>query len=503
MNIRIPALITLFFIATTPPAARADPVGFGEPVVTTGQQVKVNGNTLRYLAETGRIAIRNVETGEPHGYMFYIAYRLETTGRPRPLAFVWNGGPGSNSALLHFEAAGPRRIQDRRLVDNQETWLTVTDLVFVDPIGTGFSRPVKAEYAEEFYGTAGDVASVTEFVRAWRLLHAAEAAPILLAGESWGAGRAGSVGYALVKRGIPVRALVLISGGAGLNSETGSPVLNGALQTVDRSATALYHHRLPDDLGHSAGEIRSFTERWVRQVYAPALERKDLLSARERSAVIDGLSRFTGMPSELIDRDTLVVTPRAYREGLLFASGKVLDVFDMRLLRRNETESPAEAEHDRRQIITSYLRQELGYGTDLPYVGTESLEQGYAPGGVYPQSVNARWNYATAEVTPEEREAAFQAAVQHGGGPPRLGPPLPSAAEAVMLDPRLRVLVAAGRYDSLNSCAANEETARRLEGDLKNAYRFECYEGGHMMYHDSAARQSLARDIRALAASIQ
>jgi hypothetical protein len=113
--------------------------------------------------------------------------------------------------------------------------------------------------------------------------------------------------------------------------------------------------------------------------------------------------------------------------------------------------------------------------------------------------VNERWNYATAEVTPEEMEAAFQAAVKHGGGPPQLGPPLPSAAEAVGLDPRLKVLVAAGRYDSLNSCAANDEIANHLEGDLKNAYRFECYEGGHMMYRDVAARQKLAQDIRKLA----
>ncbi len=495
--------LTLFIFAHIMPAAAADSAGFGEPVVTTRHEVKVNRKTLRYSAEAGRVAIRSVETGEAHGYMFYIAYRLESPTRPRPLAFIWNGGPGANSALLHFEAAGPRRIEGERLVDNEDTWLTASDLVFVDPIGTGFSRPAKAEYADEFYGTLGDVASVTEFVRAWRLLHAAEATPILLAGESWGAGRAGSVGYALLKQGIPVRALVLLSGGAGLNRDIGSAALNQALRVVDRSATALYHGRLAADLGNSQATILGQAEDWVRGVYAPSLEHIGQLSDSERDAVIAGLSRFTGMPADLIDRESLVIAPRPYREGLLAESGDVLDIFDMRRLRDRQSGEPDDGAAVRRQLITAYLRGDLGYRSDLPYVGVESMEEGYAPGGIYPQSVNERWDYATAEVTPEEREAAFQAAMKNGGGPPQLGAPLPSAAEAVALDPRLEVLVAAGRYDSLNSCAANEETARHLEGDLKNAYHFECYDGGHMMYRDADARQSLARDVRKLAASIQ
>lgn len=493
------ALLALTILVAATQAEAGEAALFGEPVVKTQHQVRINGQTLRYSAETGRVAIRNAETGEPHGYMFYIAYRKASTGQRRPITFVWNGGPGSNSALLHFEAAGPRRLDGDRLVDNQDTWLTATDLVFVDPIGTGFSRPSKPEYAEQFYGTLGDVASVTEFVRAWRLLHAAEAAPILLAGESWGAGRAGSVGYALLKRGIPVRALVLISGGTGLNRETGSAALNRALRTVDRSATALFHSRLPADLGNSAAKTRALAEDWVRKVYAPALEQIDALNDPERDAVVEGLERFSGMPTGLINRESLVIAPRAYREGLLQYSGNVLDIFDMRLLRERQSGQPNSGSASRRQLIMSYLRDDLGYRTDLPYVGIEPLEEAYAAGGTYPPSVNARWNYATAEVTPEEMEAAFQAAVKHGGGPPQLGPPLPSAAEAVVLDPRLVVLVAAGRFDSLNSCAANDEIAAQLEGDLKNAYAFKCYEGGHMMYRDEQARTDLARDLRELA----
>jgi carboxypeptidase C (cathepsin A) len=502
-NLRSGGLIALILattVVTVSPATRAaEPAAFGGPVQVSQHQLRIDGKVLHYTAETGRVPIRDVETGEPHGYMFFIAYRADPTGGPRPVTFVWNGGPGANSALLHFEAAGPKRLDDKGLVENQDSWLTATDLVFVDPIGTGFSRPAKPEYADEFYGTVGDVASVAEFVRAWRILHDVEHLPVILAGESWGAGRAASVGYALLQRGIPVRALLLISGGTGLNRDIGSVALEQALRAVDRSATALFHGRLPEELGRSPTAIRGATEAWVRDAYAPALERIDRLSDPERDEVIAGLARFTGMPAELVDRDTLMVAPRPYREGLLQDSGKVLDVFDMRLVREPGNVVTADAETDRGQIITAYLRHDLGYATDLPYLGTESMQQGYAPGGVYPLSVNERWDYATAKVTPEEMEAAIQAAVKHGGGPPQLGPPLPSAAEAVELDPRLRVLVAAGRYDSLNSCAANDEIARHLEGVLKDAYTFACYEGGHMVYRDEQARAQLAHDLRKLA----
>jgi hypothetical protein len=273
--------------------------------------------------------------------------------------------------------------------------------------------------------------------------------------------------------------------------------LRQALRAVDRLAVARHYDLLVDDAGDATTQA---AQTWAREVYAPALEYPELLSAAQRDDLIADLSRFTGMPVDLIDRDTLVVTPRAYREGLLQSSGSVLDVFDMRLLREAPDSATDENREQRRQRILSYLRQDLGYRTDLPYLDIEPMQSGYAPGGKYPESVGMRWNYATAEVTPEEMEAAIQAAIKHGGGPPQIGPPLPSAAETVELDPRIRVLVAAGLYDSLNSCAANDEIARQLEGVLKQAYQFACYSGGHMMYRDELARQQLARDIREMTA---
>ncbi|MGB8010064.1 MAG: hypothetical protein WCF68_00505 [Terriglobales bacterium] len=476
------AILVLYSL---PAAARDD----DEPVVTR-QQAHIAGQLLHYTAEAGRIAIRDVETGEPHGYMFYIAYRMPSLSAPRPITFVWNGGPGADSSCLHFSVVGPKLAEGARLVDNPDSWLPATDLVLVDPIGTGFSRPAKAEYGSDFYGTVGDVDSVTEFIRAWRLLHGAEGAPIFLAGESWGAGRAAHVGYALEKRGIAVSGLVLISGGWALNKDYGSAQLQSALRVVDMASTALYYGKAAPDLGKDLGAVRQAAEKWVRETYAPALSRSEKLSDAERSAVVAQLSRFTGLPKEQIDPKTLTISPRQFRTGLLKDQNREPYMFDMRL-----TTPPGNSDA---VAILRYFRHDLGYNTSLPYIGLEEMSQGFAPGGTYPEPVNARWNYATAKLTPEEVKAAIEEASSKGDGPPRLGPPLPGTEEALALNPRMKVLVAAGMYDSFLPCASGAEIDRQLPPNLHQVVTFKCYVGGHAMYKDAATRAEFSRDVKAL-----
>ncbi|HLT92581.1 MAG TPA: hypothetical protein VKZ85_16730 [Woeseiaceae bacterium] len=478
------AAIAAVLIALVPTAASALP----EAPVLTRHEIRVDGRRLRYSAEAGRLAIRDVASGEARGHVFYVAYRVDSAERPRPLTFVWNGGPGAPATLLHFEVAGPKRLEDGRLVDNADTWLTATDLVFVDPVGTGFSRPARAEYADEFYGTLGDVASITEFVRAWRLLHDATDAPVFLAGESWGAGRAANVGYALLERGIPVAGLVLISGGAGLQTPAEVRPLVAALRVAHLAATGSWHGRTAPELGRDPEALVEAAARWVRDTYAPALARRHELTAEHRERIARELARYTGMPAERIDRETLEIPPRLYREALLADEGRTLGVFDMRL-----TE---EAEPRSRDAILRYLRHELGFRTALPYIGIEEWTDGYAPGGEYPRPVNARWNYATAPVTEEEMAAAIAEAVRTGAGPPRLGPPLPGTAEAVALAPDLRVLVAQGMYDSLANCPGSRALAEHLPAELARAMSFRCYVGGHMMYRDAETRSTFSRDVR-------
>jgi carboxypeptidase C (cathepsin A) len=473
-------------LATTSPALA---LPAAETPVITRHSLSLASGPLAYIAETGRIAIRDAETGQPRGWMFYIAYRVPTQGPPRPLAFVWNGGPGATSATLHFEVAGPKRGEGGALVDNAETWLTHADLVFVDPIGTGFSRPARAEDGALFYGTIGDVASVTEFVRSWRLLHGAEVQPLYLIGESWGAGRAASVGAALLKRGVRVDGLGLISGGTGL-SRLGEDEPVSHLRVAGWAATAFHHGRLAPDVGRTSEAVRAAAERWAREIYGPALTRLDHVAPTEREAVAKGLARFTAVPAAKIDRKTLALTPRQFRTELV--PGKTLNVFDMRI-----ADAPSERATS---AILAYLRGDLGYRTDLPYLGLESQADAFLPEGKPPQPVGSRWDYATAPITPAEREAAYAEAIRTGAGPPRLGPPLPGTAEAVALNPKLKVVVMSGLYDSLANCAGDAETQRRLAPPLKAAMTFRCYPGGHMMYRDEPVRRAVSEDIRALVA---
>jgi carboxypeptidase C (cathepsin A) len=488
---------------TVPGAAQEKPVvsplGIGEePSVITHLQVEAEGKLLKYTAEAGRIAIRDVETGQPHAYMFYVAYRVPSPGKPRPVTFLWNGGPGSSATLLHFYVAGPKLVQGGRLVDNAQTWLADSDLVFVDPVGTGFSRPAKPEYAAEFYGTLGDAASVTEFVRCWLLLHNAQGAPVFLVGESYGGPRAAAVSYALEKRGIRVHGAVLISGGNGLNTEYCPPELREALYVADLSATALYHGKTPPELGKDPDAIRKAAEAWGRETYAPALANAEHLSDDERASVLAQLSRFTGLPAAQLDSKTLVVTPRQFLTGLLKDQGKTLQIFDMRRSAPSATDDSVV-----NQAILHYLRTDLGYRVDLPYVdqGLGSWQEGFAPSGIYPESVNARWNYATAPISPEAYKAIIAEALKRGGGPPRYGPPLPAIQEAIAIDPRMKVLVASGIYDLTTECSLDQEIARRLPPNLKEAMTFKCYVGGHMMYRDAQPRLQLTRDVKALIAS--
>lgn len=496
LAVRSLAAVLLLCVAA---AAGANPVD-GVPIVTR-HHAKIGGKQLDYTAEVGRIAIRDVETGEPRGYMFYTAYRLAPAAaaprgghRRRPVMFLWNGGPGAPSSWVNFDLAGPKLLQGTRLIDNSESWLAAADLVMVDPIGTGFSRPVRRKYMKEFAGTRGDVASVTEFVRCWLILHDAVGAPVFLAGESWGAGRAAHVAYALEKRGIRINGLVLISGGFGLDKRYGSATLERALRVVDMASTALYWHRTDPALGTNVAAVRRKAEQWVRRTYAPALAHIGQLSGRARNRIAGQLARFTGIAPGLINRRTLVITPRQFRTDLLKSEGKVLYLLDGR-----RTAAPSSAGN---ATIVNYLRETLGYRSDLPYLGLQKLTQGFAPSGAYPKSVGELWNYATAAVTPTQVRAAIKAAIASGAGPPRLGPPLPGTRQAIALNPRMKVLVAVGMYDPYDQCARGQATEDALPPKLKHAITFKCYAGGHEMYlGDRRIRAELTRDVFSLIAS--
>lgn len=467
------------------------------PVVTR-HQMSINGRTLSYTAEVGRVAIRDVETGEPHAYMFYTAYRVApVNGKQRPVSFIWNGGPGWPALPLHFEVAGPLRGEGERIVSNPDTWLTESDLAFVDPVGTGFSRATKPEYVKEFAIIVGDVMAEAEFIRSWLLLHDAETAPVVIAGESYGSSRAGRVGYTVLKRGINVAGIMNISGNTDLPKPENSNVIDWAMHIADMSVVGLYFKKTPPELGSTPDAVRAKTEHWVRDRYLPAVLRVESLSDTERNQIAAEITAHTGYNTDRLDRKKLILSSQAWF-GAFPVDGKRALVADFR------TSTPLVKPWI--PAALRYIRRELGYRTDLPYVGidgAESLEQGFAPTGKYPESMNTRWVHsAIYNATPEQFAKARDDFAKAGMlGIPQVGT-LPSTPDAITLNPKLKVFVAQGAYDPLGGCSINAERARWLSSPYKEAVQFKCYDGAHQMYLEPAVRTTFSNDVKSFIRSV-
>lgn len=484
------SVIAALLCANTATAGNVD--GAPEAVATQHQLIMSDGSVLKYTATAGRIAIRDVATGVAHGYMFYVSYRELKAPRNEPVIFIWNGGPGANASTLQFYAAGPRIYEDGKLIANRNTWLRSATIVFVDPIGTGYSRPSEAKYQKEFYGTIGDVRSVAEFVRCWLIDNNATSAPVYLVGESWGAGRAAHVAPVLQKAGLSVRGLVLISGGFGLSKKYLPQPLRRALPIVDMATIAAFWHRNDASRNATIARLREDSLQWVDTIYAPALADPASVTPANRSRIVKKLSELTGIDEALIDRKTLYVTASQFRRDLV--PGKVLFTLDGR--RVSEPPSVGSA------AIVAYFRRSLQYGTDLPYIGDgpdgQGWETGYASGR-YPQPVGQSWDYATGPVTKAEVAAAVRDAVQLGLGPPVLGPPLPGVEAVVNANPRVKILVVDGMYDTYMQCARGSATERALPPELRRAVTFKCFPDGHEVYRgDATAVRQLAGYINEL-----
>src|SRR5215467_2352394 len=481
---------TLSIAQEQPRSAASD--SSADQIVTTRQQAKIGQRVLKYTATAGTLPIRNNDTGEIHGNMFFVWYSLSGgQGEPkRPLMFLWNGGPGANATLVHLSGFGPKRVMSNddptgpsgcecELEDNQTTWLDLADLVFVDPIGTGFSRPTRAEYGSEFYSTLGDIASVAEFVRVFLTRFDAWDSPVFLTGESYGTWRAAGVAEGLQQKNIKIAGVILISGGVAAGN-VASDDMRAALFVATRAATAFYYKKLSPDLQSDLSATLKKAETWALNEYAPALAKRDALTDAERQRILAQLSRFTGIDLSSIDAKTFILPRQVFAEQLLRDRRETLGRFDTRLNATAESGSrPA-----RNLVILKYLRTTLGFQADLPYQG---IEEGFLPNSDgRPFSVVAVWNY-------------------NQGPPPLPGTPLstdappggsqPWLVRAIKLNPSLKALVAAGLYDSLNSCPLNEYVINQLEPGVKRNITAKCYEGGHMMYESRGARQQLKQDV--------
>ena len=471
------------------PAAWSQP-SKDDAAVTTHHQVAIGGKMLLYTAEAGQIPIRDNDTGDVHANMFFIAYTLDrAAGSPRrPLTFLWNGGPGSNSGLVHLLGFGPKRITlasgsmprlsptGTTLVDNQDTWLAFSDLVFIDPIGTGYSRPTKPEYAAEFYQSRGDAESVAEFIRVYRLRKDAYNAPLYILGESYGVTRCALVAEALERRHTNLTGVLMLSGGFPL-ADIG-PGERNALGLPTLTAAAYFHKRLPADLqGQDLQTVLRGVELYARGEYAAALGKVENLSDEQRNAVATQLSRFTGLPVSQIDRTKLQVPMEQFSVALLSEKNLMVGRYDSRMVgprdpapQYDPTTDPSLKDILDSISVIRYLRNELGYESDLFYQGP--FGGGYPPAKSFRGDwMSVRWNRTGPQPSPGD---AFRSAMS--------------------ANRQLRVMVVSGNYDLVSAYYAIEQAAGQLAADLKGRVAVRTYAGGHALYTDDSVRHQLHLD---------
>ena len=294
-----------------------------EPPIVTHHQITVGGRVLHYTATTGYMPIRNEEGTEVEANIFFVAYTLDNAPAKRPLMFSFNGGPGSASIWLHLGAIGPRRVKmlpdggmpqpPFELVDNQDTWLDQTDLVFIDPVGTGYSRATKKELAKKFFGVKGDISSVAEFIRLYLSRYQRWNAPLFMVGESYGTTRAAGLSGYLVDRGIALSGVVLVS--SVLNFQTleftrGNDlpyILYSARPTPRRPGTT--RSCLPTCSSAISPACSTDAQQFAAGPYASGLGKGDSLTATERQTLVDQVARFTGIDRSVVDENDMRLDP--------------------------------------------------------------------------------------------------------------------------------------------------------------------------------------------------
>ena len=475
-------LVAADFAADAPRQVIAPLVQGDEPIVVSQHTVRTVDGPLTYEAQIGRLAIRRGDDGEVHGYIFFVAYRVKPKdGLPRPITFAWNGGPGVPSSIIHMGGLGPRMMVGNHIEDSPETLLRTTDLVYMDAMETGFSRPAGDRFASEFFTLRGDVAATAEFIRAFRTRLRATDQPVFVAGESYGVFRAAALSDFMVDRGDRLDGTILISGDF---PNVPQPIaFYDAMHVPARAATAFYYKRLPPDLMRSRAATMKAVVDWASNVYEPALEHIDTLSDAQKTQIIAQLARYTGMKPEDFSRKTLVMHAGKFIANFMGSDGdNPLSEEDTRQLQAKENLKGSP------QALDRYLRGELGYDTDLSY---SWIEDGYRPEpGPKLRTAGGQFDYDLPipsddwAATLKDGEVTWIA---------RDNPPwMPNALRR---DKKLRVFVATGRFDPLNMCEGDVRVTAQLPPDERARVENHCYESGHVVYADPAARHRLLGDL--------
>ena len=469
----------------TTPAEPAD------DLVSTHHSIAIDGTELSYTATTGRIVLREevftdgkFEGARPKAEVFVTSYVADGAPGDRPVTFAFNGGPGSSSVWLHLGLLGPRRVVSGDagalapppygLVDNPETLLAHSDLVFIDPVSTGYSRAVEGGEADDFHGYQRDIESVGEVIRLWTTRNGRWMSPKYLAGESYGTLRAAALAEHLQTRhGLYPNGLLLISSvlDMGTIRFTEGNDLPYALYLPTYAAIAHYHGKHGD---RPLRDVLDQAEKFASEDYPWALSRGARLSASERADVVRRVAELSGLSEDYVDRANLRIEHLRFFTELLRDQRRTVGRMDGRFLGW-EADAAGERFTDDPSIsgilgaysaaINHYVREELDYASDLPY---ELLTSRVQP-----------WSY-------KEFEGAAVSVVD------RLG-------AAMRANPHLRVHVGSGYTDGATPYFAAEHVLARLPipEELRDNIEVRYYEAGHMMYVHEPSRLAQAADLAA------
>jgi carboxypeptidase C (cathepsin A) len=462
-------------------------------LVESKHTIKIGGKEINYTVVTGTMVMKEEPTdrekefeGEkPKAQIFFIAYTRDDVAdkSKRPITFSFNGGPGSSSVWLHLGLLGPRRVvllEDGnlppppfKLTDNEYSLLDGSDLVFIDPISTGYSRPVEGEKPKVWHGFKKDISSVGDFIRLYTTRYTRWLSPKFLIGESYGTTRAaGLSSYLQERHGLYLNGIMLVS--AVLDFTTIDFQINNevpyAMFLPAYAATAWYHHKLKSRKPLKA--LLKEVENFASGEYTAALLKGDTLSKPARAQVVEKMARYTGLLPEFIERSNLRILDQHFFKELLRDRGQTVGRLDSRFLGRDRLGVTEKPEYD--PLLTNvlgpfsaafydYVRSDLKFESDLSYEILSDLVQ--------------PWSFA-------EFEAQYV----------NVGEKLRAA---MTYNPYLKVFVANGYYDLGTPYFATEYTFNHLglhESVRKNV-SMGYYEAGHMMYIHLPSLAALKKDL--------
>lgn len=443
----------------------------------TSHQIKIDGETIRFTAVAGTTILKNDE-GDPLASFGYTAYLKDGVAdlANRPIMFAYNGGPGSSSIWLHMGVLGPYIVTTRdagftgppfERSPNEYSIIDRADLVMIDPVGTGYSRPIGDAEGKEFWGVDADIKTVSDFIEQYVTENSRWRSPKYLLGESYGGMRsAGVINYIQSKHAMAFDGVILVS--PFLNFTLGLDGVGEDLPHVlflpTLATTAWYH----DAIDNKPADLAVFYEQakqFAIDVYAPALMKGNRLGADERRTVIAGMSRILGVSEDYIDRANLRISHGQFAQELLRDRKLVAGRVDSRFTGNSLNLLAEEMDYD--PFSTSvgpafvsnfldYYHNDLKFGRDKDYTVSGELFM--------------KWDWGH----------------KRPGVPFPLPSPntMPDLSQAMNHNPELRILVQQGYYDLATPAFATEYMMDHLTigEDLQKNITVELYDAGHMMY---------------------